>query len=126
MKKQTSCLNLLDCLDSEETANTNRNELLSITWTELKELGESSVEASQKGYYLNLAGEKVDWSSQVKNACSAKVRIAPDDPLPNNNQNFFTETNVQVSNGTILMTNATKRKQKQKDGWLWCLKRRTY
>lgn len=60
------------------------------------------MEAARVGDYLNKAGEKVDWSSEVQAACSSKCSIAPDAPLPTTERTVQGETRVQVSNETTL------------------------
>jgi uncharacterized protein (TIGR02452 family) len=65
-------------------------------------LGRSAVEATRRGYYVNGAGDKVDWSPQVEQARSAKRSIAPDAPLPTLQGDLQPETRVQVCNETTL------------------------
>jgi uncharacterized protein (TIGR02452 family) len=65
-------------------------------------LGRSAVEAASAGYYLNKAGEKVDWSVMVQAARSGKRSIAPDASLPTGERIAEGETRVQVANETTL------------------------
>ena len=84
MKNQTECLNFLECLDLDETVYSNQDELSheSLPYTKVKELGQSAVDAAQRGYYINSDGTKIDWRIHVENACKTKISISPDDPLP--------------------------------------------
>jgi uncharacterized protein (TIGR02452 family) len=60
------------------------------------------VEAASVGYYVDRAGEKVDWSFEVRAACSGKRSIAPDAPLPTAERIARGETRVRVANETTL------------------------
>ena len=66
------------------------------------ELGRSAVHAMVDGYYVNRAGEKVDWSALVRRARSAKQSIPPGAPLPPSPGPRYPETRVQVCNETTL------------------------
>lgn len=94
-------LKILACLDSEDLAVLRRQEL-DIPRDVAAKLGWSAVEAAEKGFYVNEAGWKVDWSQLVQAACSAKVSIPPDAELPAHNLGRLTETRVQVKNETTL------------------------
>lgn len=100
-KTNYSSLRCLSCIDSAEMASARRAEL-DIPRDRAALLGVSSVEAAQRGYYTNAAGEKVDWQVQVEQACSAKKSVRPDDPLPTRDIQCHEETRVQVANETTL------------------------
>ncbi|MDI9569612.1 MAG: TIGR02452 family protein [Pseudomonadota bacterium] len=94
-------LRILPCLDSERMATDRRREL-SIPREVAAELGRSAVVAAREGRYLDEEGQEVDWRKAVQDACDAKRSIAPDDPLPRNERDAFTETWIQVANETTL------------------------
>ena len=104
MENQMGSLNFLDYLDLEETTSSNQDELSrdSLPHAKLVELGQSAVDAAQRGYYINSDGTEIDWRIHVDNACRSKISISPDDPLPEGNRNNFPQTNVQVVNETTL------------------------
>jgi uncharacterized protein (TIGR02452 family) len=97
----SSELVVLSCLDSSDMA-TSRQRELDIPRDKAAALGRSAVEAASLGYYLNDAGEKVDWSAQVRHARSAKKSISPDAALPECKDALFPGTCVQVCNETTL------------------------
>jgi uncharacterized protein (TIGR02452 family) len=66
------------------------------------ELGRSAVEAADRGYYFNRAGERIDWSELVERARAGKRSIAPAVLLLNSEEEPFAQTRVQVSNETTL------------------------
>ncbi len=92
---------MLQCLDSPDLATLRRREL-DIPRARAAELGKLAVEAASLGYYLNEAGEKVDWSAQVSHARAAKKSISPDAVLPGWDGALFPGTRVQVCNETTL------------------------
>jgi uncharacterized protein (TIGR02452 family) len=92
---------ILPCIDSPDIAASRRMEL-DIARSAAAALGRSAVEAAGNGYYLNRAGDKVDWRLLVQNACAAKRSIAPDDRLPVSKLRPEPETRVQVANETTL------------------------
>lgn len=94
-------LTLLPCIDSLAMAETRRREL-DISRVHARELGESAVKAAGEGYYLNLAGERVDWREQVNRAREARISIKPDDVLPRSGCPRSLNTHVQVINETTL------------------------
>jgi len=104
-------LSVLPCLDSPEMAETCRR-LLGIPRNRAAALGHSAVEISERGWYINEQGEKVDISGAVQAARGGKISIRPDDPLVFDNaagRSTYTEnaaaageTRVQVSNETTL------------------------
>ena len=94
-------LKMLVCLDSADMAESRRQEL-NIPRERAAALGRSAVEAARLGYYLNRAGDRVDWSEQVRHACSAKRSVAHDAPLPAVERPSHSETRVQVANETTL------------------------
>ena len=94
-------LKILPCLDSVEMA-TSRQRELDVHRDVATALGQSAVEASERGYYVHGTDRKVDWSHEVQAACNAKVSIPPDAPLPVLTSTSFTETRVQVTNETTL------------------------
>jgi len=94
-------LNLFSCLDSPELSESRRKELR-ISRDDASELGRSAVEAAAKGYYVNKAGQRVDWSGYVQAACTAKRSIPPRAPLPEHEGILFPETCIQVTNETTL------------------------
>jgi uncharacterized protein (TIGR02452 family) len=94
-------LKILECLDSTDLAESRRREL-DIPRTTAATLGKSAVEAAERGYYINQAGTKVDWSCDVQAAISGKISIPPDAPLPANASTQFSDTRVQVTNETTL------------------------
>lgn len=101
MTTKSAALKMLSCLDSPDMATSRRHEL-DIPRSRAAALGRSAVEAASLGYYLNSVGDKVDWSLKVRHACSAKLSIAPDAPLPTSERAPQSETRVQVSNETTL------------------------
>lgn len=96
-----SKLHLLPCLDSEQMASSRREEL-NIPRHVAAALGRSAVEAAGEGFYVNVAGQEVDWRNAVQAACAAKVSIDPDAELPSNKRVAFAETKVRVTNETTL------------------------
>lgn len=94
-------LNFLPCSDSPEMARSCRD-ALDIPRDRASELGRSAVKAADLGYYLDSAGNKVDWSMQVSHALSAKQSIAPAASLPIYTGTLQAETRVQVCNETTL------------------------
>lgn len=101
MTTTSTALKVLSCLDSPDMATSRQHEL-DIPRGRAAERGRSAVEAASLGYYLNRAGDKVDWSIQVRHACSAKQSIAPDAVLPTSKSALQPETRVQVCNETTL------------------------
>ena len=96
-----SKLHILPCLDSDEAAESHKLTLL-IDHSVAAELGHTAVAASREGSYLDRAGDRVDIRNAVQAARTAKISIAPEDPLPMHDQARFTETRVQVANETTL------------------------
>lgn len=96
-----AALRRLPCLDSAELAESRRREL-DLSCDKASALGRSAVEAMSRGFYLNRAGEKVDWSLQVAHACASRLSLAPDAPLPASGRTLHKETRVQVCNETTL------------------------
>jgi uncharacterized protein (TIGR02452 family) len=96
-----STLKVLACLDFADMAESRRHELL-IPRERAAALGRSAVEATRLGYYLNRAGDRVDWGDQVRHACSAKRSVPPDAPLPVVEGPSHAETRVRVANETTL------------------------
>src|SRR6056297_3234532 len=92
---------VLPCLDSEEMAHARKREL-NLRREVATELGRTAVEAAKTGSYVNAHGETVDWSALVSHACSAKVSIAPEAPLPAPTNEPCPETRIQVTNETTL------------------------
>ena len=92
-------LTILPCLDSVEMSSSRRREL-DIPRDSAALLGTSAVEAVEEGHYINGTGKKVDLSIYVQAACSAKLSIPPDSPLPTSDCPSFPETRIQVSNET--------------------------
>ena len=92
---------ILPCIDSPDIAASRRMEL-AIARSAAATLDRSAVEAAQNGYYLNRAGDKVDWRPLVQNACAAKRSLAPNDRLPSPKMRPEPETQVQVANETTL------------------------
>lgn len=101
MTTTSAALKVLPCLDSPDIAASHQHDL-DISRSRAAELGRSAVEAASLGYYCNSAGDKVDWSLQVRHACSAKQSIAPDAKLPTSKGALRPETRVQVCNETTL------------------------
>lgn len=94
-------LSVLACLDSAKMSASRREEL-DIPRSTAETLGRSAVKAASAGYYVNGTGERVDWSPEVKAACSAKRSIAPDTSLPTPERMYNGETRIQVTNETTL------------------------
>jgi hypothetical protein len=67
---------ILPCIDSSEIAASRQLEL-DIARSAAAALGKSAARAARDGYYLNKAGEKVDWRLLVRNACAAKEKRTP-------------------------------------------------
>lgn len=101
MTANTTVLKVLPCLDSPEMAASLRQDL-DIPRNTAAALGRSAVEAAQRGSYLTATGKTVDWSHQVRHACSAKQSIPPDAPLPTRDRALHEEMRVQVCNETTL------------------------
>jgi uncharacterized protein (TIGR02452 family) len=94
-------LHMLPCIDSAGLAASRRQEL-DIPRDIAAALGRSAVEAARQGYYVNAAGQRVDWQEAVETARTGKVSIAPQAALPAQERVAFPETRVQVSNETTL------------------------
>jgi uncharacterized protein (TIGR02452 family) len=94
-------LHLLPCLDSEQMALSRRREL-NISRDDAAALGRSAVKAALRGFYVTLAGQKIDWLDAIQTACAAKVSIRPDAALPQREFTNYPETNIQVTNETTL------------------------
>ena len=92
---------ILPCIDSPDIAASRRTEL-AIARSAAAALGKSAVEAARNGYYLNGAGDKVDWRLLVQSACATKRSVAPNDRLPVPKMRPEPETRVQVANETTL------------------------
>jgi len=101
MTSTPATMTILPCSDSPDMATARRQEL-DIPRSRAAALGSSAVESADRGYYINRAGDRVDWSHQVRNSCSAKRSIAPDDPLPTTEREHQSETRIQVANETTL------------------------
>ena len=91
-------ITILPCLDSDEIAKQRKQEL-GVSRDRARELGESAVEISKQGWYLNSQNERVE--IPVREAVSHKVSIPPDYILPHNEQHYD-EMTIQVSNETTL------------------------
>jgi uncharacterized protein (TIGR02452 family) len=87
--------------DSDEMAEACKAELI-IPRDKAAALGWTAVEAADRGYYEDSAGGRVDWADLVERAVAEKTSIAPDDPLPARDIEFFDETRVHVANETTL------------------------
>jgi len=96
-----SKLKVIPCLDSDQMAESRRREL-DIPRDIATELGRSAVDAARQGFYITQEGVKVTWGDLVNTACAAKISISPDDILPDNPNNYFDETRIQVTNETTL------------------------
>ena len=96
-----STLHTLPCLDSEQMAAAQRQEL-NIPRDAATALGRSAVEAARTGRYVTKAGQQVVWRDAVQAACAAKLSIRPDATLPSREKVAFTETKIQVANETTL------------------------
>jgi uncharacterized protein (TIGR02452 family) len=94
-------LKIFTCLDSDEMATARKQEL-NIPHHIAAGLGRSAVESAEKGCYVCEGGNKVNWSSYVQAACTAKVSILPDTSLPEREFTLFPETRIQVTNETTL------------------------
>jgi uncharacterized protein (TIGR02452 family) len=101
LTKQRGRLITFRCHDSDELAAARKREL-DLPRDVAAALGTSAVVAASAGHYIDHAGRKVDWSSSVRRACSAKRSIVPDVRLPVADVATFPETRVQVSNETTL------------------------
>jgi uncharacterized protein (TIGR02452 family) len=96
-----SKLRILRCLDSEAMAASRQREL-TLAGDVAAALGRSAVQATQQGFYVTTAGQRVVWRDAVEAACSAKVSIAPDSTLARSERSTCDETSVQVANETTL------------------------
>lgn len=94
-------LHLLPCLDSDEMANSRREEL-NIARHIAIDLGRSAVDISRKGVFTNSIGQSISIENAVQNACANKRSIPPAEPLPNRDSPKFPGTIVQVANETTL------------------------
>lgn len=102
MSNNVAQLKMLGCLDSPEMANSCK-QALDISQEKASELGLSAVEAINRGYYINSAGYKVDWSEAVNRARSMKQSIPPDATVEITSPLLhLPETRVQVCNDTTL------------------------
>ncbi len=79
-----------------------RQQELNIPQAVAAELGTSAAEAARTGSYLNRQRARIDWSREVRAACSAKASIPPDVQLPSHEDVLFPETRIQVTNETTL------------------------
>ena len=96
-----SSLKFLPLLDSEEMAISRQREL-DIDYHLAAELGRLAVAAAEAGYYVDKAGQEVDWQREVEEACDNKISISPDAELPRHDQRHYDFTTVQVTNETTL------------------------
>lgn len=87
-------LRVLPCLDSDEMGAARQREL-DIRRDAARALGQSAVEAAQRGIYRTRSGEDVAWGNAVRAACAAKVTIPPDALLPDSERQAGTQTTVQ-------------------------------
>lgn len=94
-------LKILPCLDSDDMAAARKSEL-DIPYDLAAELGQSTVESAEKGYYVLTDGRRVDWSHDVQAACLNKISIPPGEELPEADFHNFSETRIQVTNETTL------------------------
>ena len=94
-------LTILACLDNDEIAATRKREL-SISRHVAEALGQSAVEASDRGCYVAESGEEIVWKTAVELAKRAKLSIRPELNLPRGAGSYFNRTIVQVSNETTL------------------------
>lgn len=97
-----SHLTFLPCLDSPEHASRCRD-CINLPRDQAAALGRGAVEAIEHGYYVNTAGERVDWAASVANAVAAKRSLPPEAELPTPSPPKFEATRVQVVNETTLM-----------------------
>ena len=102
MTIKSSSLNILPCLDSDEIARLRQSEL-NIPKSMAIDLGFSSVNACDDGYYTTSSGLKVDWSHLVKEARNCKKSIPPDELLPTAENKKHSRTDVQVCNQSTLI-----------------------
>jgi uncharacterized protein (TIGR02452 family) len=98
-ERDRKLIRILPSWDSIEIAEARRREL-DIPRDVAAELGRSAVEAAKNSYYLNSAGEKVEWAHLVNAACAAKRSIPPDALLPTPQLKSFVETRILVANET--------------------------
>src|SRR5262245_58709964 len=96
-----SRLEILPCLDSELMAATRQQEL-DVPRPIAARLGRSAVDAADSGHYLTDDGHSVDWRDAVATACARKRSISQYDVLPDNQQDRFERTVIQVTNETTL------------------------
>jgi uncharacterized protein (TIGR02452 family) len=94
-------LRLGPCLDDAARAEARQREL-DIDPERAAQLGRSALEASERGWYEDAQGNRVDWSEAVRAAVAAKHSIAPTDALPASGAARFAETLVSVANETTL------------------------
>ena len=91
----------VDYFDSPEMGESRRREL-DMPPDIAAALGRSALAAAENGYYLRGSSTRVDWRESVLAACSAKVSIPPDAPLPDCEPPQFAETVVEIANETTL------------------------
>lgn len=77
----------------------------------LLELDESAQQAATDGFYLNMAGQPVDWRQQIDNAVNSKISIPPDKQLKNPCERQFQSTEITVQNITTTSAARTLLKQ---------------
>ena len=94
-------LRVLPCLDSPELADARRREL-DIPPNTAADLGRSAVDAARAGVYVNELGQNVLWGDAVQFACSSKLSIPPQYPLPTGERVSFAKTEIRVANETTL------------------------
>lgn len=96
-----SALRILPCADSPDMASARRCEL-DVSRAFARHLGQTAAEAAETGYYEVDDGRRVRWDDALRAARSAKVSIAPGDPLPMVSSLPIAETRVQIVNETTL------------------------
>ena len=91
----------LPCLDSQQRA-AHCQAVLSIPRTSAATLGHEAMAAAENGFYVNTAGQRVDWQAAVANAVAARCSLPPDAELPPLAAPQWAQTQLQVANETTL------------------------
>jgi uncharacterized protein (TIGR02452 family) len=101
MTSRRGRLLVLPNVDSDGLAAARRREL-DIPRDVAAALGRSAIEACASGHYVSEGGRRVDWSTGVQAARSAKRSVPPEAPLTPQAQVDFADMQIQVCNETTL------------------------
>lgn len=91
----------LPARDSDELAHARRREL-DIDHGDAKRLARETIEALQRGWYVDPDRRQVHWREAIEHSLGAKSSIPPDGALPRATRARVPETRVRVVNETTL------------------------